>query len=219
MYRKYLTLTVLVFTLTPGLGYAQDDEKAKNRKQERLNALGRNKGQKGGAPNEAGPLGGMLPGPMMMQMFPVMAALDADQDGTLSAREIENASKSLMKLDKNGDGVISAEELRPDPSKFQSMMGGIVAGGKGMLAGQPSATMMMRMFETRDKNGDGKLSGDEIPEQLKNRLAAIDQDGDGAIQKSEIERAASMITGGGLRPGRGNGNNGSGVKPKRPSEE
>ncbi|MFN9853259.1 MAG: hypothetical protein ACK57P_15695 [Planctomycetota bacterium] len=50
---------------------------------------------------------------MMMRNLPVIKALDVDEDGQLSATEIENASKSLMKLDKNGDGVISSEEMRP----------------------------------------------------------------------------------------------------------
>ncbi len=39
-----------------------------------------------------------------MQNIPVLAALDADKDGSLSATEIANASKALMTLDKNGEG-------------------------------------------------------------------------------------------------------------------
>lgn len=44
---------------------------------------------------------------------PVMAVLDANRDGILSAEEIANASKALLTLDKNGDGQLTPEELRP----------------------------------------------------------------------------------------------------------
>jgi hypothetical protein len=44
---------------------------------------------------------------------PVIAALDADRDGTISAEEMQDASESLNKLDKNDDGEISPEELHP----------------------------------------------------------------------------------------------------------
>jgi len=44
---------------------------------------------------------------------PIVAALDIDKDGTLSADEIEDAPQALLALDKNDDGVISPKELKP----------------------------------------------------------------------------------------------------------
>lgn len=44
---------------------------------------------------------------------PVIAALDADKDGTISAKELEGAPESLKQLDKNGDGELTPEELHP----------------------------------------------------------------------------------------------------------
>lgn len=44
---------------------------------------------------------------------PVIAVLDANHDGVLDAGEIANASAALLKLDKNGDGQLTPEELRP----------------------------------------------------------------------------------------------------------
>jgi hypothetical protein len=41
--------------------------------------------------------------------------LDANDDGEISAEEINNAPAALMKLDKNGDGKITPDELGPPP--------------------------------------------------------------------------------------------------------
>jgi len=49
-----------------------------------------------------------------MRMDPVMAALDTDQDGVLSPDEIKNSGVALKKLDKNGDGKITEDEVRPN---------------------------------------------------------------------------------------------------------
>ena len=40
-------------------------------------------------------------------------ALDADGDRVISAAEINNASVALKSLDKDGDGQLSGEEMRP----------------------------------------------------------------------------------------------------------
>jgi len=44
---------------------------------------------------------------------PVIAALDTDRDGTLSAEEIAKASEAIKSLDKNDDGKLTEDELRP----------------------------------------------------------------------------------------------------------
>ena len=54
-----------------------------------------------------GPEGGRRPPP------PIIAALDLNHDGVISADEIAKAPESLKKLDKNGDGQLSPDELRP----------------------------------------------------------------------------------------------------------
>lgn len=158
---------------------------------------------------------------MMMRNLPVIKALDVDEDGQLSATEIENASKSLMKLDKNGDGVISSEEMRPEPGQMPMVGGPGGPGGPGAGGPPGGAAGMMRMLEARDKDKDGKLSGDEIPEQMRPRLSMIDENGDGSIDKSELEKMAARMQGprmqgqgaGGLRERQGGG---EGVKPRRP---
>lgn len=49
---------------------------------------------------------------------PVVAALDADSDGVISAEEIKNASAALAKLDKNKDGKLTDDETRPPRPNF-----------------------------------------------------------------------------------------------------
>jgi len=67
------------------------------------------------APPPNRPPGGPGPGGQggAMRRIPLMAALDTNSDGTIDATEIEQASKSLKTLDKNNDGKITPEELRP----------------------------------------------------------------------------------------------------------
>ncbi len=44
---------------------------------------------------------------------PIIAALDANGDGIIDPVEISNAVAALTKLDVNGDGNLSMDELRP----------------------------------------------------------------------------------------------------------
>jgi hypothetical protein len=44
---------------------------------------------------------------------PLFLALDANHDGVIDADEIANASNALKTLDKNGDGKLTQDELRP----------------------------------------------------------------------------------------------------------
>lgn len=75
----------------------------------------------GGPPRPDGPPPGALGGPgvpggpdgMRRPVPPLLAALDTDKDGEISAKEIDNAVTALKTLDKDGDGKISKEEMRP----------------------------------------------------------------------------------------------------------
>ena len=64
----------------------------------------------GGRPHQGGPGG---PGGRHMPPPPLMEALDANHDGVIDATEIANASAALKTLDKNGDGKLTQDELRP----------------------------------------------------------------------------------------------------------
>ena len=117
----------------------------------------------------------------MMQRMPVLAALDSNGDGTLSASELSAAPRALRKVDRNDDGDISGEELRPSSGvsrRFNS---------NSQKPGQDRGNM----FAQYDRDQDGKLSGPEIPDQMRRMLARIDTDEDGVISKSEFQNMVS----------------------------
>ncbi len=193
---------------------------------------GQRGGERGGPGGERGGPGGQRGGERgqrgggdmgrMMQMMPVLAALDADKDGVISKSEINNAAAALRKLDKNGDGELDAEEMRPTRSEGGRSRGGAPDGGPGGERGGRSggAGGMMDRIMSQDKNQDGKLSKDEVDERMLPMFDRLDANSDGSIDKSEIEAAAARM--GGSRGGRGGpggpgGNQGGGQRPQRPS--
>lgn len=78
----------------------------------------------GGSPQRGPGMGRRMPPPS-----PLMEALDANHDGVIDADEIANASAALKKLDKNGDGKLTQDELRPQHPQGMSGQGG--PGGPG----------------------------------------------------------------------------------------
>lgn len=168
----------------------------------------------------------------MMARLPIVMALDADQDGEISAKEIESAVAALKKLDKNGDGKITMDELRPD---FEGMGPGGPAGfgpGPGGFdggAGNPQE-IVTRLMDG-DKDNDGYLSESELPERMRAIIARADTDGDKKLSRDELtvvaQRMAQAFRGQG--PGReGPGRegerrrppaDGDANRPARPSEK
>lgn len=175
-----------------------------------------------------------------MRAMPVLAALDADQDGKISKAEIENATAALKKLDKNNDGDLTQEEMRPD---FAAMGGrggpGGGFGGPGGGRGGPGGpggrfggpggegrggegrggegrggdtTAMVDRFMQFDKNKDGKLSKDELSERMQGIITRADKNDDGVATREELQAMASQGTGGdrGGRGGFGRGGEGPG---------
>jgi hypothetical protein len=85
----------------------------------------------GGPGGPGGPGGQGGPGgPRRMGPAPLMEALDANHDGVIDATEIANASAALKALDKNGDGKLTQEELRPPGQQGGGRPPGQQGGGR-----------------------------------------------------------------------------------------
>lgn len=134
---------------------------------------------------------------------PIIAALDADRDGEISSEEIENAVAALKKLDKNGDGKLTREEMFGD-------FGGRGPGGRP--GGFNPEQFVARILEA-DKDGDGKLSKDEAPERMRDRFDQIDGNKDGFIDKAEITAMMQQF-GRGRGEGRPDGDRPRGGRPE-----
>jgi hypothetical protein len=73
----------------------------------------------GGAPRDPastdrrGPNGDRPMRPSHPPIPPLFAALDVNHDGVIDETEINQAADALRKLDKNGDGKLTPDELRP----------------------------------------------------------------------------------------------------------
>ncbi len=90
--------------------YAQRPENPTNRRQPggQQPSFG---GQQRGFGDQQRGFGGQQPRFGGPSGFHLMTALDADRNGKLSKKEIDNAVAALKRLDKNADGKLSSEEI------------------------------------------------------------------------------------------------------------
>ena len=129
---------------------------------------------------------------------PLVAALDANHDGTISADEIANASAALKSLDKNNDGALQIEELRPKPPEGagEGQDGEPKGPGehhpRGPRPGAPGADgegnfhpPIPPVIGALDANGDKTISADEIAN-ASAALKTLDKNGDGQLTKEEM---------------------------------
>ena len=101
----------------------------------------------------------------------LLAALDADRDGTISAAEIANSPAALRALDKDHDGSLSFMEC------------GLGRASEELTKQLDDTVKSLMVF---DKNGDGKLQKEEVPERMQGVFERGDADHDGVLTLSEI---------------------------------
>jgi len=162
----------------------------------------------GGGPGKPGP-GGLPHGPGPSRdgdpasghddphrnpLFHVLLhAIDTDGDGFISMTEMNHASEALLALDRNNDGRLSRDELRP----------GGAAGPKGDNAGQEKGdgkkgkgddAKECAAKDGAGKDGNGKAAANNQPDEHRTALVdAIDKNHDGEIDASEIEGARAAL--------------------------
>jgi hypothetical protein len=114
---------------------------------------------------------------------PIAAIFDTDSNGVMSEAEMAQAASQLVKLDRNQDGQLTAEELCPGgfgrggqdcPKGGQGQGRGACANGK--------QSVLLALFDT-DK--DGTLSAAEI-NAAPATLTALDKNGDRQLTSDEI---------------------------------
>jgi Ca2+-binding EF-hand superfamily protein len=111
-----------------------------------------------------------------VRAFPLLAALDTDGDGSLSAAEIANSPTALRALDTDGDGKLNYRECG---------LGG---------ASDPASKQgdeMVKTYMAFDKNGDGKLQREEVPERMQGLFERGDANHDGVLTAEEIHDLAA----------------------------
>lgn len=121
---------------------------------------------KASASNLKGPNGRAQRSGEATRMDPVLNALDTDHDGVISSKELASAPTSLKALDKDGNGEISADEIRPRQ--------------------MTPADRARHMLDEWDTNNDGKLSKPEAPDRMQQQFETLDTNHDGALTEEEL---------------------------------
>jgi hypothetical protein len=149
---------------------------------------------------------------------PLIEALDVNHDGVIDSNEIANASAELLTLDKNGDGKLTQDELRPQrppqngghqsgddqppgppPNGGQDDNAAQSDGdhhGQGGPDGMKGHRPMPPVMQALDVNHDGVIDADEIanaPAELK----TLDKNGDGKLTQDELRPPRPPQDGGG----------------------
>ena len=146
--------------------------------------------------DEMGPMAGRGPGGGLM-------AADTNHDGKISHAEFTaQAAARFAKLDANGDGQISPDEMKASMERMHEAMGGrhSAGGPDGAMMppppGEPMGGAMSGgghhgrgMLERLDTNHDGKISRDEMRADMDRHFDKLDTNHDGFIDKAEMDAA------------------------------
>lgn len=103
---------------------------------------------------------------------PILAALDSNHDGALSAREIAAAPVVLTALDLNDDGMISPDEWRATDADGRPTR---------VWRGATSFNVVLAL----DANHDGDIQSMEIANAVSS-LKRLDRNGDGELTPGEL---------------------------------
>jgi hypothetical protein len=116
---------------------------------------------------------------------PVFGWLDVNHDGRLTPRELEGASKRLVELDREGDGLVTAAQL-PEQVTCAIVRGGAANDAMDAtgLSGKPPGDLP-RWLKAIDTDGDGEISPREFLG-TSAQFSELDVNGDGFLDSSEV---------------------------------
>jgi len=113
---------------------------------------------------------------------PIIAAIDANKDGTLSSDEIAGAATALRTLDQDGDGQLSAEEMHPMPPSDAKGGAGGRKGPRGERGPRP------------DAEGGKQGPRPDGPRRMKPPfIGALDADDSQSLSEAEIANAPEAL--------------------------
>lgn len=121
-----------------------------------------------------------------------MKALDANKDGTLSKDELnKSVSKKFGTADKDGDGILSKQEMDTTLNRIKSEKGAY-----GGSFGDEYANRTKNRYKNADTDRDGKLSQKEYQAYSNQYENNFDRDGDGKISKEEFRSEGEKLPSG-----------------------
>ena len=95
-------------------------------------------------------------------------AFDANQDGTLTQAEVDQARQAkLAEFDADGDGSLDLEEYQA-------------------LWLDAMRERMVDQFQAHDDDGDGMVTAEEFGERFSRIVSRLDDDGDGEVTMDEL---------------------------------
>ncbi len=112
-----------------------------------------------------------------MAKNPVLAALDADHDGLISATEMAHSAALLKVLDLNADHALAPYEVLPNPAvslaaammnRFDPVDSGVIS-IQGLAKDDPDVGANRLLLEAADRNRDGVVSRGELVIEMANR--------------------------------------------------
>jgi len=118
----------------------------------------------------------------------VLAAIDADGDHVISASEIMNAAAALKKLDKNGDGILTSDEVhggegRPGQrGEREAGRGGREGGREGQAGGRRGG-----------RPPQGGHGGPPTAEKFMQQAMTFDADKDGTLNQAELKKMSAAV--------------------------
>lgn len=105
--------------------------------------------------------------------------MDTNKDGQLSRAEAEaGAGKRFEKMDLNGDGKVTPQEMTEAREKMKA---------------ERMKERQDRHFKQLDANGDGSLSKEEMSDMAMTHFNMADTNEDGVISKEEHEAARKTM--------------------------